>query len=333
MSLVGYLLRRLACAAAVLAAVHVLTFALFFTVTTPDAMARLHLDGKRLDEAQVVQWKAARGYDRPLWLHPARSGREGLARLADTVFWSHTAALLRLEFGPPDVQAIGDLGPALLERARVSLWLGVPVVLVLLLTSTALAGGLVWLRHGRAQAVGLALCTGLLAISTLFFLVAGQALVSGAWRLAPASGHVPGVDGARFLVLPVALAVLARLGGEVRFQHALLQEALAHPAVLAARARGLSPLRVGLQHVLRLALVPLLTSVGTSVPVVFLGSVVVEPFFGLPGLGAWLVEAVAVQDFAVVRSLVWAGAMLVVGSMLLTDLACALADPRVGRSA
>lgn len=325
----GYVLRRLGYAGAVLAGVHVLTFALFFTLHTPDDMARLNLGSKRLTEVQVAHWKAARGYDRPLWHHPQRTG---VAQFTETVFWLRTASLLQGDFGPPDAQGTGDIGHELRQRLGVSLSLAGPVVVLLLGTSTLLAAGLAWARRTRAEVWGLALCGVLLAVSTLFVLVFGQALVAGVWRLAPASGFVPGGEGVRFLVLPVVLAVLARLGGEVRFQRAALLEALDSAAVQAARARGVSAARVMGQYVLRQALVPIFTSLGNSVPTVVLGSVVVEQFFGLPGLGAYVVDAIAAQDFAVVRSLVWVGAVLVVGTNALVDLACAWADPRVGRT-
>jgi peptide/nickel transport system permease protein len=324
----GYVLRRLGYAGAVLAGVHVLTFALFFTLHTPDDMARLNLGSKRLTEVQVAHWKAARGYDRPLWHHPQRTG---VAQFTETVFWLRTASLLQGDFGPPDAQGTGDIGHELRQRLGVSLSLAGPLVVLLLGTSTLLAAGLAWARRTRAEVWGLALCGVLLAVSTLFVLVFGQALVAGVWRLAPASGFVPGGEGVRFLVLPVVLAVLARLGGEVRFQRAALLEALDSAAVQAARARGVSAARVMGQYVLRQALVPIFTSLGHSVPTVVLGSVVVEQFFGLPGLGAYVVDAIAAQDFAVVRSLVWVGAVLVVGTNALVDLACAWADPRVER--
>ena len=116
--------RRLAQAVGVLAGVNLASFVLFFAVNTPDDMARLNLGDRRVTGAQVAQWKAERGYDRPLWLNP---DRQGAAQLTDTVFWTRSVSLFALSFGRSDTQAAVDIGDELRTRAGVSLGLAVPV--------------------------------------------------------------------------------------------------------------------------------------------------------------------------------------------------------------
>jgi peptide/nickel transport system permease protein len=99
--------------------------------------------------------------------------------------------------------------------------------------------------------------------------------------------------------------------------------------VRTARAKGLSEGRVLSRHVLRNALIPIITSAGGYLPYVFLGSLVFESFFGLPGLGAYVIEAISKQDFAVVRTMVFIGSLLYIATFILIDVAYTWVDPRV----
>ena len=131
------------------------------------------------------------------------------------------------------------------------------------------------------------------------------------------------------LALPIALSLLARLGGEARLYRAMFLEEVAHDYVRTARAKGLSETVVLVRHVARNALLPIITSAGSYLPYVFLGSLVFESFFGLPGLGAYVIEAIAKQDFAIVHTMVFLGSLLYVASFWLVDVLYTVADPRV----
>jgi len=99
--------------------------------------------------------------------------------------------------------------------------------------------------------------------------------------------------------------------------------------VRTARAKGLAETAVLFRHVLRNALLPIVTSAGSYLPYVFLGSLVFESFFGLPGLGAYVIEAITKQDFAVVRTMVFVGSLLCIATFVLIDVAYTWVDPRV----
>ena len=125
------------------------------------------------------------------------------------------------------------------------------------------------------------------------------------------------------------MCVLARLGGEARLYRAMFLEEAGKDYVRTARAKGASEVRVLVRHVLRNALIPIITSAGSYLPYVFLGSLIFESFFGLPGLGAYVIEAITQQDFAVVRTMVFVGSVLYIASYILIDVAYTWADPRV----
>ncbi|HEY6513197.1 MAG TPA: ABC transporter permease [Burkholderiaceae bacterium] len=321
-----YLLRRLWYAVAILIGVNLLTFFLFFTVNTPDDMARLNIGGKRVTQEQIDKWKSERGYDRPLYWNAAESGT---AKLTRTVLWERSVSLLALQFGRSDSTRSVDIGHEVRTRMWVSLQLALPLFILQLIVSIGLSLLLVFFRHSRIDFWGVVLCVVMLSISSLFYIIVGQFLFSRVLKLVPISGYADGLDAVRFLLLPVFLSLLSRLGSEARLYRAMFLEEIGRDYVRTARAKGLSELRVLGRHVLRNALIPIITSAGSYLPYVFLGSLVFESFFGIPGLGAFVIEAISGQDFAIVRTMVFLSALLYIASNLLIDLAYSWVDPRV----
>ncbi|MDE2397915.1 MAG: ABC transporter permease, partial [Burkholderiales bacterium] len=305
---------------------NLITFVLFFSVNTPDDMARLNLGGKRVSADAIAKWKAERGYDKPLYVNPSRTGA---ARYTDTIFWERSVSLFALKFGRADSESVGDIGHEVATRMGVSLKLALPLFVLQLIASTALALLLAMFRHTRLDFWGVVACVVMLSISSLFYIIVGQSLFSRLFRLAPISGWASGWGVVKFLVLPIALALLARLGGEARLYRAMLLEEIGKDYVRTARAKGLSEGAVFYRHVLRNALIPIVTSAGSYLPYVFMGSLLFESFFGLPGLGAYVIEAIGKQDFAVVRTMVFVGSLLYIATYVLIDFVYTWVDPRV----
>ena len=324
--MISYILRRIGYGALILLGVNLATFFLFFTVNTPDDMARLNIGGKRVTQEQITKWKVERGYDKPLYLNPQR---EGAQQLTDTIFWERSVSLFTLNFGRADAESAGDIGHEVGTRMWASLQLALPLFTLQVMISTVFALLLVMFRHTKLDFWGVVLCVLMLSISSLFYIIVGQFLFSKLFRLAPISGFAPGLDVVKFLVLPIGLSLLARLGGEARLYRAMFLEEIGKDYVRTARAKGLSELAVLFRHVLRNALIPIITSAGAYLPYVFLGSLVFESFFGLPGLGAYVIEAISRQDFAIVRTMVFVGSLLYIATYVLIDIAYTWADPRV----
>ncbi len=324
--MLNYTLRRIVYGALILLGVNLLTFALFFTVNTPDDMARLNLGGKRVTQEAVQKWKAERGYDKPLYFN---AQQDGAARFTETIFYERSVSLFALDFGRADGESAGDIGHEVASRMWVSLQLALPLFVLQVFASTAFALLLVLLRHTRLDFWGVVSCVVMLSVSSLFYIIVGQYLFARVLKLAPISGYAPGLDAIHFLALPIALSLLSRLGGEARLYRAMLLEELGKDYVRTARAKGLAEGRVLSRHVLRNALIPIITSAGGYLPYVFLGSLVFESFFGLPGLGAYVIEAISKQDFAIVRSMVFIGSLLYIATYMLIDIAYTWVDPRV----
>ena len=324
--MLSYLVRRVLYGLLVLAGVNLATFFLFFTVNTPDDMARLNIGGKRVTQELIDAWKRERGYDKPLYWNDAR---EGAAQLTETIFWERSVSLFRLEFGRADSEAAGDIGHEVARRMRVSIQLALPIFVMQVLASVSFALLLLLFRNTRLDLAGVVLCVIALSISSLFYIIVGQFTFARVMKLVPISGFGAGLDLIRFLALPVLLSVIARLGVEARLYRAMLLEETGKDYVRTARAKGLGELRVLSRHVLRNALIPIVTSAGGYLPFVFMGSLVFESFFGIPGLGAYTIEAISKQDFAIVRTMVFVGTCLYVAAYTLIDVAYTWVDPRV----
>ena len=324
--MLNYLVRRCGYGLLVLLGVNLLTFMLFFTVNTPDDMARLNIGGKRVTQEQIQKWKVERGYDKPLYWN---ADAPGAAKLTDTVFWDRSVSLFALDFGRSDSKSATDIGHEIRVRMGVSLQLAVPLFVLQLIASVAFALLLVFFKNSPIDFWGVVVCVLMLSISALFYIIVGQFLFSRVFHLVPISGFESGWEAARFLVLPVMLSLLSRLGSEGRLYRAMFLEELGRDYVRTARAKGLSEPKVLFDHVFRNALIPILTSAGSYLPYVFLGSLVFESFFGLPGLGAYVIEAISKQDFAIVRTMVFVGSLLYIATYVLIDIAYTWVDLRV----
>jgi peptide/nickel transport system permease protein len=322
--MMAYIIRRLMYGALILLGVNLFTFILFFAVNTPDDMARLAIGGQRVSADAVEKWKADRGYDKPLFLNTAANG---LNKYTDTIFYQRSVPLLKFDFGASDEGR--DIGREIGVRMWPSLALAIPTFILGLLVSVAFSLSLVFFRTTRLDFWGVVLCVLMLSISGLFYIIAGQWLFSKLLRLVPYSGFAWGWDAAKFLALPILVAIISRLGPEARFYRSLFLEEMGKDYVRTARARGLSERVVLFKHVLRNAMLPILTGTVSALPLLFMGSLIAESFFGIPGLGSYTIDAISAQDFSVVRAMVFLGASLYIVGLILADISYTLADPRV----
>ena len=322
--MIYYALQRVLYAIPIVMAVNVLTFALFFVVNTPDDMAHSQLGAKREDPAAVEQWKRARGYHLPLFWN---SQAEGVKKVSDTLFFTKSVRLLVFDFGRSDSGR--DISHDIAQRAWPSLMIALPVFFVGLIVNISLALGLALFRHTGLDYCTVAVCMVLMSISGLFYIIGGQYLGGFLLRLVPVSGYDPSWRGFTFLLLPIALSVLAGIGAGTRWYRTLFHEEMSKDYVRAARARGLQERIILFRHVLKNGMIPILTGVVVVIPLLFTGSLITEAFFSIPGLGSYTIDAINRQDFAILRSMVFLGSVLYIVGLLMTDLSYVLVDPRV----
>ena len=247
--------------------------------------------------------------------------------MTDTIFFEKSVKLFVFDFGRSDDGR--DIGHEIGARMGPSLAVAIPVFVLGLYVTVSLALLLALFRASYLDFWGVVACVGMMSVSSLFYIIGGQYLVSKVWHLVPISGYADGIDGARFLILPVVIGLVAGIGGSTRWYRTLFLEEISRDYVRTARAKGLSDSAVLFRHVLRNALIPILTGVVVVIPLLFMGSLLTESFFGIPGLGSYTIDAISAQDFAVVRAMVFVGSLLYIVGLMLTDLSYTWVDPRV----
>jgi len=315
----AYVLRRLAYGVGVVFGVLFLLFLLFFTVTAPDDIARKALGDKAPPEALEV-WKANHGYDRPLW--PWQDWDENL-------LFDHYRRMLTFDFGLSDA----DDSP-IIDRIRAgmgpSLSLTVPLLILGLLVAIPLSLLVAFFRETYIDRMGVFVCVLAMSVSTLLYIIGAQFLIAKVLRWYPISGFdtdllmLP-----RFLAMPIIVGLLSGIGGDVRFYRTVFLEESSRDFVRTARAKGASEARIMTHHVLRNALIPILTRVVLAIPFLFMGALLLEAFFGIPGLGSLMVDAIQANDFSTMRTMVYIGSLLFILGQVATDISYGLVDPRV----
>jgi peptide/nickel transport system permease protein len=316
----AYLVRRIAWGAFTVVGVLLFLFWLFFLYAEPEDVARRALGDKAPPEA-IAQWLANHGYDKPAVWNPEAP--------LDTRLADHLRRMLLFDFGKSDA----DDAP-IADRLRDGLGPTLSVTLPLLGLSIPLALALALLvaffRETYIDRAGVVACVLAMSVSILVYILGGQFLFGKLLRWFPISGFDPDPSVlARFVALPVLVGLVAGLGADVRFYRTVFLEESGRDYVRTARAKGAGDARVMARHVLPNALIPVLTNVSLEIPFLFTGSLLLESFFGIPGLGSITVEAIHANDFATLRTMVYLGALLFVAAQVATDVAYTLVDPRV----
>ena len=322
--MLSYIIRRIFYAIPILIGVNLITFMLFFVVNTPDDMVRMQLGIKYVTPEVIEKWKAERGYDKPLLFNQEA---ENLDKLTNTIFFEKSVSMFIFDFGKADDGR--DIAQEIKSRMLPSLAIALPVFVLGLVVYITCALLMVFFRATYIDFLGVVLCVALMSISSLFYIIVGQFLISKLWHWVPISGYETGLDAAKFLFLPVIIGVISSAGSNIRWYRTIFLEEMNKEYVRTARAKGLSERIVLFRHVLGNALIPILTGAVVVVPLLFLGSLLVESFFGIPGLGSYTIDAINSQDFAIVRAMVFLGSLLYIIGLVLTDISYTLVDPRI----
>lgn len=322
--MIAYLIRRILYAIPILIGVNLLTFALFFVINTPDDMARMQLGMKRVTPDAIEKWKQQRGYDKPLMFNAQATGS---GKLTDTIFFQKSASMFVFDFGYSDDGR--SISREISTRMFPSLVIALPTFVVGLLLYITFALLMTLFRGTLLDMAGVTVCVILMSISSLFYIIGGQFLVSKLWHWVPISGYAGGLESLRFILLPVLIGIMSGIGASSRWYRTIFLEEVGRDYVRTARAKGLSELRVLFRHVLKNAMIPILTGVVAVIPLLFMGSLLTESFFGIPGLGSYTIDAIQAQDFGVVRAMVFLGSVLYIVGLILTDISYTVVDPRV----
>jgi len=318
--MLAYLVRRIAAGVVTILGVLLFLFVLFFLVAKPEDVARKAL-GERAPQQAVQQWIKNHGYDRPRFWNPEKP--------TETMLVDHFRRMLSFDFGTSDADDV-PISRRLREGIGPSLSLTLPLFVFGLLLGIPLALLVAFFRDTYIDRAGVVVCVLLMSVSALLYIIGGQYLLGKMLRWFPISGFDPAPAViARFLALPVIVGIIAGLGDSVRFDRTVFVEETSKDYVRTARAKGAGEGRIMLRHVFRNGLIPILTQIVIAIPFLFTGSILLESFFGIPGLGSITVDAINANDFATLRTMVFIGSLLFVLGQILTDVSYTLADPRV----
>lgn len=322
--MISYIIRRALYAIPILIGVNVITFVLFFVVNSPDDMAISQLGQKHTTAQQIEDWKRERGYHLPLFIN---SDKQGAEQFTQTIFYQKSIRLFVFDFGSSDSGR--DIGYDISNRMWPSLAIAVPNLILGLMVTITFALLIAFFRATYIDYWAVVICVALMSISALFYIIGGQFVVGKLLKVVPISGYDTGIEAVKFLILPVVIGVISGIGSGTRWYRTIFLEEINKDYVRTARSKGLSEQLVLFRHVLRNALIPILTGVVVVLPMLFMGSLLVESFFGIPGLGSYTIDAINRQDFAIVRSMVYLGSVLYIIGLLLTDISYTLVDPRI----
>lgn len=319
----SYLIRRLLYCVPILLGVYAGTFVLFFTMQSPETMARTKL-GKNPSPEVVQNWLHNRGFDKPMYLN-----HEPGAKLFDSIFFNNLHNLTRLDFGRSLTTDL-PLSGVVAQGAIPSLLITAPAFFLALWLSVVAALYLVFLRDSKVDTAGTVLCVALMSLPAMVYIIFGQSLAAIALNYFPAFGfELKGFGSVKFLLLPVILMVVVGLGSDIRLYRSIFLEEFSQDYVRTAFAKGVPISRVLNRHVLKNGMIALITLTVTQLPRLILGSLLMENFFGIPGLGNQLYLTIQTSDFTAMMAFVFLGAVMFQVGLIATDICYALVDPRI----
>ncbi len=306
-----YIIRRLLYTIPVVFGVLVLTFTLF-TVVGGDIS--VEIAGKDASRQTIEEIRQEYGLNKPLFFS------------RDSQFVSHFKNALTFNFGRArDRELVIDkikrgVGPSL--ALTVPIFFGVVIISVCLSLVVAFVRGTVW------DVAAVVICVVGMSIPYLSFILFGQYFLAYKWGFFPVFFSSE-LSMARNVALPVLIGIAAGLGGNLRFYRTVMLDQMQNDYVRTAFAKGLTRRRVLFKHVLKNAMIPVITRVVLAIPFLFLGSLLLERFFGIPGIGYLMVEAIGSRDYFVIGAMTYIGAILFVVFNLITDICYVLVDPMV----
>ncbi len=319
-----YIIRRLINTIPIVFGVMIITFVLFRMVGG-DISA--DIAGKAASAETIAEIRHEYGWDKPLFFNTNEFRQEGIIGLFDSQFFHHMWSCVTFDFGK-SIRDRRDIWETIKQRAIPSLSLTVPMFFIGLICSLTISLIVGYLRGTIADKIIVVICIFGMSIPFLSYILFGQYIMHKLGWL-PIFGYEPGLAKIRYLALPVLIGVISGLGSEVRFYRTVVLDEINADYVRTARAKGASIHRVLFKHVLKNVMIPVITRVVLAIPFLFLGSLLLERFFGIPGLGDFFIVALNSSDYPVVNAMTFIGAILYVIGLIITDICYALVDPRV----
>src|SRR5688572_23698170 len=319
--MLAYIVRRILLMIPIVLGVVLITFLLFGVVSKDPAR---QYAGRFVTPESLEAVRAKMGLNKPLWFgwSALTDGRVGDA------FDSQFFDILTFQF-PQSMRWEASLWELIKRKAPASMMVQVPAFIILLGLQLALAL-FVAFKRGRWQDYTITFLAVLgLSVPALSVYIIAQWLLGRVWPVFPVAGWESGLYAIHFAALPIVISVIMGLGGGVRFYRTVMLEEVNTDYVRTARAKGVPRKEIMFTHVLRNALIPVITNVVTALPGLILGALLLERIFQIPGLGSLMVEALSNNDRSIVMGMTYILSIVYCLLLLVTDILYALVDPRV----
>ncbi len=310
--MLAYTIRRLLYMVPVLLGVAALVFSLFNTVGEDPVRVAL---GQHATPESIADLKAQWGLDQPLYKQ----------------FVDFLVQIATFDYGRSydTGEKLSDMFAA---GAPVSLSLTLPPFVIGLILNVSLGLLIAYYRGSWLDRFSTALFIGAMSISYLAYIIGFQYVLAYRMDWFPISGYEPGIEGLQFLLLPWIIYLVVSVGPDVRMYRTVFLDETSADYVRTARAKGVSENRMLFGHVLKNAMIPIVTYSMVAVPFLILGAFLMERYFSLPGIGDLMITAINNGDFPVLKGLTMLIAMGYSLIVLLTDIVYAWVDPRVSLS-
>ena len=313
--MLAYIIRRTLFVIPVLLGVTLLMFILFNVVGWNAASMML---GRHASAGEIAALNAQLGLYGPKWLNVEAARYGPWWQLFDSQFFRYLKQTFTGDFGRSFAsnQKISGL---ILDGLVPSLVLAVPIFLFEVVVAIAIALVAAYYRNTWIDR----------SIVTLS--VVGLSVIAGQYAVAYRLKWFPiwGFESVRYLSLPVLIGIVSGLGYQVRFYRTVMLDEIYQDYVRTAFAKGNGERSVLFKHVLKNAMIPVLTNSVLTVAFLYTGNLLLETFFGIPGLGYLSVEAINSTDLPVLKATVFVGSIVYVLFSLVTDICYALVDPRI----
>lgn len=317
----AYIVRKLLLTIPTVLGIVLITFCLFSFLSKDPA---LMYAGKIKSANQLQAIRHEMGLDKPRWLNVHAAREQGIGHLFDSQFFD----ILTLRF-PRSMRYQESVWTLFARKAPVSLSIQLPVFIIELGIQLVLAL-FVASRRGSGLDYGITFLSVLgMSIPALSIYMGAQWFFGASLKWFPVAGWDTGFYALHFMALPILVSVLGGIGGGTRFYRTIVLEEINAEYVRTARAKGVSRPDLLLTHVLRNVMIPVVTNTIVALPFLFMGALLLERLFQIPGFGGLMVDSIFNQDRPVVMAITYVTSLVYLVALMLTDICYAIVDPTV----
>lgn len=305
----NYILRRVLYMVPILFGIALITFILFNVVGGDPVLTMV---GRHATPATIADLRAELGLNQPLYMQ----------------FWDFLKQIATFDYGR-SYSTKQDIWTLVKQTAPVSLVLAFPGFLISNVISISLSLFVAFWRGTWIDKLIVVVCVLMISVPSLAYILFGQYILAYQLNLFPISGFSWGPDMLSFIALPVLIWIALSVGGELRFYRTVMLDEISQDYIRTARSKGLAERVIMFKHVLKNAMIPIITSLVIQIPFLITGALLLESFFGIPGMGSLLIDAFNTSDFPVIKAEVMLLSMLYMVFNLISDICYSLADPRI----